>query len=182
MYNELYAAWQHETQETSLGALPSDFYVRVADYLKKIKEENRMLDKKSLKATLLERETLHVKRMLQELVRLRYRKIVKLTTVSQKLPLESLAAEEAKIFEAFVPFTGTYQKFAKDILMGQIYKVDVEMQHKRVGLRFSKNMPAVIGADMKTYGPFMVEDVASLPIDNAKILVKQGLAELVEVS
>jgi len=35
---------------------------------------------------------------------------------------------------------------------------------------------------MKTYGPFMVEDVASVPLENAKILVKQGLAEVVEVS
>ena len=35
---------------------------------------------------------------------------------------------------------------------------------------------------MKPYGPFKVEDVASLPANNAKILVKQGLAVLVEVS
>jgi DNA replication initiation complex subunit (GINS family) len=35
---------------------------------------------------------------------------------------------------------------------------------------------------MKTYGPFLVEDVASVPVENAKILIKQGLAELVEAS
>ena len=35
---------------------------------------------------------------------------------------------------------------------------------------------------MKTYGPFIVEDVASLPVENARILVKQGLAVLVEGS
>jgi DNA replication initiation complex subunit (GINS family) len=35
---------------------------------------------------------------------------------------------------------------------------------------------------MKAYGPFVVEDVASLPVENAKILVKQGFAEVVEVS
>ncbi len=39
-----------------------------------------------------------------------------------------------------------------------------------------------MGADMKSYGPFLVEDVASLPVENAKILVKQGLAVQVEVS
>jgi len=33
---------------------------------------------------------------------------------------------------------------------------------------------------METYGPFKVEDVASLPVENAKILVKKGLAEKVE--
>jgi DNA replication initiation complex subunit (GINS family) len=35
---------------------------------------------------------------------------------------------------------------------------------------------------MKTYGPFMVEDVASVPVENARILIKQGLAEMVDVS
>ena len=45
-----------------------------------------------------------------------------------------------------------------------------------------KAVPSIIGADMKTYGPFLVEDVASVPVENAKILVKQGLAVLVEVS
>ena len=39
-----------------------------------------------------------------------------------------------------------------------------------------------MGADMKSYGPFKVEDVASLPVENAKMLVKQGLAVQVEVS
>jgi len=45
-----------------------------------------------------------------------------------------------------------------------------------------KNIPAIMGADMKSYGPFVVEDVASLPELNARILIKQGLAVLVEVS
>jgi DNA replication initiation complex subunit (GINS family) len=71
---------------------------------------------------------------------------------------------------------------AKNLLQGQVSKVDVEKAHKRVALRFVKAVPAVIGADMNTYGPFKVEDVASLPVENAKILVKQGFAEVVEVS
>jgi len=47
-------------------------------------------------------------------------------------------------------------------------------------LRFVKEIPAIIGADMKTYGPFRPEDIASLPIENAKILVKQDVAVEVE--
>ncbi len=182
MYNELYAAWQCEIQEHALGALPSDFYVRIADYLKRIKEEKRMLDKKSIKATLLEHETKHVTRMLKDLLGLRYKKLVKMTFDSQKVSSESLPLEEAKIFENFVPFTDAYQKFAKGLLQGQIAQVDLEIPHKRITLRFAKNVPGVIGVDMKTYGPFAVEDIASLPVENAKLLVKQGLAELVEIS
>jgi DNA replication factor GINS len=45
-----------------------------------------------------------------------------------------------------------------------------------------KEIPAIIGADMKTYGPFKTEDVASLPAENARILAKQNLAEKVEIN
>jgi DNA replication initiation complex subunit (GINS family) len=120
--------------------------------------------------------------MLEELVWARYKKLIKTITQSQKLPSELLTVEEAKMCETFVTFADAYQNFAKDLMQGQAVKVDAEVSHKRVTLRFSKNIPSIIGADMKTYGPFAAEDVASLPVENAKILVKQGLAVLVEVS
>ena len=33
MYDELYAAWRREIDDSSLGSLPPDFYSRIADYL-----------------------------------------------------------------------------------------------------------------------------------------------------
>ena len=43
-------------------------------------------------------------------------------------------------------------------------------------LRFVKEVPALVGADMMTYGPFYPEDIATLPSENARILIKQGIA------
>ena len=120
--------------------------------------------------------------MLEELLWARYKKLLKTITQSQKLPSELLTLEEAKMCESFVAFTDTYQKFSKNLLQGQIPKGETQVINRRTTLRFTKSIPAIIGADMKTYGPFAVEDVASLPAENAKILVKQGLAVLVEVS
>jgi DNA replication initiation complex subunit (GINS family) len=182
MYDELYAAWRFEIENTALGSLPPDFYARAADYLRRIKEENRMLDKKTVKASLVEHELERVKCMLQELVWARYKKLGALITENQKVPSGLLAVEEAAMCAVFLSFTEAYQKFAEKLLRGQVLKVGIKKARKRVALRFIKNIPAVIGADMKTYGPFMVEDVASVPVENAKILVKQGLAEVVEVS
>jgi DNA replication initiation complex subunit (GINS family) len=181
MYAELCAAWQQELEGAELGRLPSDFYVRIAEYVRRIKEETRMLDKKTVKAGLLEHELRNVKRMLRELVWARYEKLVKVVGEGQKVPSNLLTAEETEICASYVSFAEAYQKFAQNLLQGQILKVDAAKAHKRVALRFLKSIPAVIGADMKAYGPFMVEDVASLPVENAKILVKQGLAVAVEV-
>jgi len=193
VYDELYAAWRFELENTALGGLPSDFYARAADFLRSIKEETRMMDKKTVKSTLLEHELERVKCMLKELILVRYKKLVALVSESKKLPSGLLADEEESLCTGFLSFAESYQKFADKLLQGQVSirvtspsssapKVASKNVRKRVALRFVKAVPAVIGADMKTYGPFMVEDVASVPAENAKILVKQGLAEKVELS
>jgi DNA replication factor GINS len=193
MYNELYVAWRREVDDSSLGGLPSDFYVKIVDYLKKITEENKLQEKKSLKILLLEHESQHVQRMLEELLRLRYEKLLKVITETKKVPINLLASEEAKMCESFFAFTEAYQKFSSSLLLGQEIRrepvvepekpiLKTEVPHKRVPLRFSKNVPSIIGVDMKPYGPFMAEDVASVPVENAKILVKQGLAVQVDLA
>jgi DNA replication initiation complex subunit (GINS family) len=183
VYDELYTAWQMEIDSSDLGSLSSDFYTRAVDYLRRIKEENRMLDKKSIKAILLERELVNARRMVDELISARYRKLVKKIVAGQKVSSECLTAEEEKLCSGVVPSAEAFSRFAKSLLHGQVTKVEVEtVVHKRVTLRFLKAVPSIIGADMKTYGPFLVEDVSSVPVENAKILVKQHLAEPVEVS
>jgi DNA replication factor GINS len=80
-----------------------------------------------------------------------------------------------------LPLTEAYQTFVRNILQGHLTQMDVaEREHKNSVLRFMKDVPAIIGTDMKAYGPFKIEDVASLPSENAKILIKQCLAEKVE--
>jgi DNA replication factor GINS len=184
MYDELFVAWRFEVENDELGRLSSDFYARVADYMQRIKEEQRMLDKKALKAGLLKREMSHVQRIVGELVWARYRKLIRLLTESQKVPSNLLTAEEAELCTGFLSFAEAYQNFAKKLLQGQVSKVTVVVApkvNKKIALRFLKSIPAVVGADMKTYGPFLAEDVGSVPVENAKILIKRGLAEAIEV-
>jgi len=197
MYGELYAAWQREIENPALQPLSSDFFVRVSDYLKQIKEETRLADKKTLKAPLLEREMRNVNRIIKELLKARYRKLVRTIGETQKIPADLLTSEEMKMCEGFLPFAEAYRRLIRNMMQGQmstrkpagleesttiIEKAEKPMLNERVVLRFLKAIPSIIGSDMKTYGPFAVEDVASVPADNAKILVKQGLAAVVETS
>ncbi len=181
MYDDLYHAWRQDSESFKLGRLPPDFYVKVAGYLKRLREESRMLDKRTVKASLIESEIRNAKRMLRELIRIRYRKLVKKLAESQELSPDVLTIEEKKICAGLLPLAETYRKFANSLLQGHIPEVKMDKEHRHTVLRFLKDIPAIIGADMKTYGPFRVEDVASLPIENARVLVKQGLAEFVEV-
>lgn len=181
MYSELYEVWKRELQSAELEKLPSDFYSSVADYLRRLKEEGRMLDKRTIKARLLRGETQNIKRMVRELIRARYKKLFKKAAEGDKVPSEFLTIEEEDLLKGVLPLTEAYQTFARNILQGHLTQIGiVEREHKNSVLRFLKDVPAIIGADMKTYGPFKTEDVASLPNENAKILIKQGLAEKVE--
>jgi DNA replication factor GINS len=97
-----------------------------------------------------------------------------------EVPHDALAAEEKEIYARISPLHEIVSSLATEILRGHASRV-VEQKHGRTALRFSKDVPAIVGADMKAYGPFKTEDVASLPVENAKILVKQGLAEKIVV-
>jgi DNA replication factor GINS len=181
MYNELHEVWKQEIENAELTRLPDDFYSKIAEYLKRIREESRMLDKKTVKAVLLKKEIQNAKHMIRELTHVRYKKLIRKVAKGEKIPVDALTIEEKKIFAEASPFAEAYRNFAKNLIQGHFLKIKVEKEHKIVVLRFLKDVPALIGSDMKTYGPFKIEDIASLPAENAKILIRQGLAEKVEV-
>jgi len=182
MYNQLYAVWKRELEEPDLVELPSDFYNQIIDYAKKIKEESRMLDKRTVKANLLRREMQNMKRMVNELVSARYRKILNKAARGEEISRDSLTPEDSIVYDKVSPLTEMVSSFASEIMHGREPKASSEVKHTRVAIRLLKDVPAIIGADLKTYGPFKTEDVASLPHENARILIKQRLAEKVEIS
>ena len=182
MYSQLYEIWKQELEDPELVKLPQDFYAGIVDYVKKLKEESRMLDKRTVKANILRKEMQNMKRMVWELVWVRYRKIVSRVAKGENASREMLTPEEEQIYGKVSPLAEAVSNFATEILHGHEVRTIIDLRHKRVTMRFLKDVPAIVGADMKTYGPFKTEDVASLPVENARILTKQNLAEKVEVN
>jgi DNA replication factor GINS len=191
MYSELFAAWKLEVENPALQPLPADFYTRVSSYLQQIKAENHVSDKNAVKASLMDQERRNAARMVKELLRTRYKKILKTVKGGQKLLPDILTNEETEFMAGLLPFAEAFNTFTRSLLQGQTLKPTikstepkdtVQSPHKRVVVRFVKAIPAIVGSDMQTYGPFQPEDVASVPELNAKILVKQGLAQIVDIS
>ncbi len=180
LYNELYDAWRREKDSAELQSLSKDFYVKLAEYMRKLREESRMLDEKTTRGRLLMHEAENVRKMVKELVSLRHGKAVQLISRSEAVNVEGLTKEEEKLFsEVSHPFE-LFQGVMKEVEAGRLPQTGREKLKNRV-LRFLKETPVIVGADMKTYGPFQPEDVASVPAENAKVLTKQGIAVEVEV-
>ncbi|MCW3997788.1 MAG: hypothetical protein NWF10_04390 [Candidatus Bathyarchaeota archaeon] len=182
MYNELYNAWKYEIENEELGSLALDFYSNLSDYIDCIREENDDENRKSVKSSLLLHELTHVTCMIEELISTRYIKLIKIIDTKKKLPLSALSTEEKKVFSNFLSFIKEYKLFRNNLMQGTSSKANAKKPPKRVVLRILKDIPALIGSDMKSYGPFLVEDVASLPSENAELLIKQGLGKLVETN
>ena len=53
---------------------------------------------------------------------------------------------------------------------------------KFIVIRFTKNIPALVGKDLKIYGPFQKEDIARLPIQNASILIEENAATAIKIN
>jgi len=180
MYEELFEAWKKEKENAELQVLPRDFYTCLVNYMKKIREESRMLDKRTTRARLMHREFENAKKLVKELMKLRREKILRKTVTGKTLSEDSLTIEEKGLHHGFLPFAESYQGFLKNILRGQTIQVERKEKPKRILVRFVQEIPAIIGSDMKTYGPYKAEDIATLPPENARILIKQGIAIEVE--
>lgn len=178
MYECLLDLWKKEIESDELVELPSDFYLQVAGYFKRLREEERMIDKKTLKANLLKVELSNAQRIFTQLAKVRCRKLIRLLIEGGKIPHDALADHERNILaKTESSFADAFRKFIDKVLAGYVLKGSIERPRKMVVVRFIKDVPAIIGADMKAYGPFKCEDVASLPVENARILIKQKLAE-----
>lgn len=180
MYEELYRAWRAERETVDIQALPKDFYARLSDYMKKMREERRMLDKKTLRAKLMEREFRNARKLAKRLLSLRREKFLDGAKAGKSVPKDYLTEEEERLYAGISPFAESSQALFKDVSRGRSPSVKQEKKAKRTVVRFLQEIPAIVGSDMKTYGPFKPEDIATLPVENAKALIKQGVAEEVE--
>jgi DNA replication factor GINS len=46
---------------------------------------------------------------------------------------------------------------------------------------FLQDIPQFVGIDMGCYGPYRAGDIATVPEENAKVLIEKGASELVEL-
>ncbi len=173
MYEEAVDAWRRELRNPDLQLLRPGFYKDLASYVRRMREAQRNLDSKSLKAVLMEEETTRLEKIITELVDRRLEKLWFEAGHSQTLNLDS---SEKWVNQDFSDIHRHYQKFKEDLLLGREPSNTPSKQREILLIRFIKDVPSIIGVDLKTHGPFKREDVATLPHENAESLIKQGVA------
>jgi DNA replication factor GINS len=182
LYNELFSRWKDENNNKELNPIPRDYYRRVGEQIRRLRDLLPQLDQKSTKSVLLRMEIEQTRKILRDLVTTRRLKILEFASEGKTVSIEDLTREDEVLYRNILSAINSYDKETKRSFEGDIEHNNLveEDTPKRILVRFLRDIPAIVGSDMRTYGPFKIEDVATLPVENATALMKQGFAIEVE--
>jgi len=183
-YSRLIDAWRKERHSREIQHLPESFAAEMSEYASRLREQTRMVDRGSMRGRIAVQERENAERMLQELFQIRRRKIFASEIDGTSIPAANLTPEEKRLQAEFRHLLSRHSDRMKGILTGRAPQV--EARPPQTGdfkvVRFVEALPAIMGVDMRTYGPFKAEDMASIPAENAENLIRRGIAKGVETS
>jgi len=184
--DELHRIWKSEKSDSALQKLPTSFYAEVKKLLSNCKSFSGASGQDRTQKAIVEREFRILQRLSTEIAKTRMKKIIDAALSGEKVATGMLAEEEAEFAKIVATHVGEYHRFIDELaLTGLSIEERVPSKPTEVRLevvRFLSDFPAIIGVDLKTYGPFKSEDIATLPTENASALVSQGVVKQVHFS
>lgn len=172
-YDEIQQAWKRELQNPELQPLRPGFFKDLASYIKRLKEAQRNIDPKSLKSIIMDEETRRLEQLLTQLVD---RRLGKLWTGVKQDQSTNLESTEKQVSQDLLGISRHYEKLKEELMQGHEPSGLTTRDKTVLLIRFVKDVPSIIGVDLKTHGPFLKEDIAKLPYENAESLIRQGSA------
>jgi len=94
-----------------------------------------------------------------------------------------LTSEEQYILEPLIKFNKRNLEIIKSIEEGNYNFLESlkDTQSKYTTVKFLNDTPSMVGNDLVKYGPFVKEEIATIPLENANILIKQNIAKELDV-
>lgn len=166
-----------ESEESSeeLTMIPSDTYVRVSNYAQKLRATTGS-SSEDVAGRLARKQLWLMEVMTRRLLQVRLAKAEKAGTheEGQARSSKSLLPEERYIDDMLRQLAKKEERFLKAVVDGQssfFTLVQRRETQRMTTVRISKRVGEIIGADLKRYGPFEVNDVARIPMGNAQVMV-----------
>ncbi|MGA8737646.1 MAG: hypothetical protein WB501_01360 [Nitrososphaeraceae archaeon] len=172
-----------ETQIPKIQAISSDIYRKIAQIIRDLsiqKYEDLELD---IHHELIKLLTLSTKSLFE----LRIRKLLE-SSNGQHLSYPSLLSsddyskltdEEKFIFEEERKVSQRKELIIQSLIDGNVNNLDTIsriIRSKMIIIRFLESTDQFMGVDMAKYGPFIKEDIAILPFENARSLIERKIA------
>jgi DNA replication initiation complex subunit (GINS family) len=171
-YGDLQTIYRAEKGSSSLQEIPKDFYVEMAELLKKLEVGFFEPGKK----------------LAEEIVAIRVGKLMRLASrTGDQEPPKNMVSAEKEVYSKLLCLVADFRLVA----LGEEKKVGFEspteekpeeepeapVDDGKAAVRVLSPMPAIVGSDMLHYGPFAEGDEVRLPRKTARILIEKGAAE-----
>ena len=169
--NSLYLTVLRETENEAVQELDSNFYTLISDFIGKLKREEYDNIEAKIKDTLVSIIT----NLTSLLLNIRLEKAKN----SKNLDFSNLLDEEKFVLDGEEEIRERTEMILSATLNGKsklLESISQNHKTKSVVIRFTKEVDQIVGADLKKYGPFKVEDVATLPYENAHALFAKNMA------
>lgn len=193
-YDEIHRLWKEEKDSKHLKTLEDLKLSKMVEYLSRLRQTLAEIPSdNTLQVELLQEEGVNIEFMLRDLLMIRRNKILRMALNAEDMSgLMTLAEEE--FYNRLLRGFESHQEFVRETLTGKPVPTLTKTKSKKaekqkrpetdisedesleyVMVRFLRPVEdAVVGLDEVVYGPFNEEDVATIPIGNAKIWLSDG--------
>jgi len=159
---------REEMSEPKLSKIPEDFYQKAKNYLE---QKRKIAEKKDKSASL---EVKNVERLLEDIFNRRETKMLNhaIITVRTDIPPQNLIGDEKEFFESAVNMLSNQRERVLNLLFKK-----TKLKQDSEKIEFKDDVEEFVGVDLIKYGPFKKGDVAEIPKDNVKLLIKMKKAK-----
>ena len=171
--NSLYHTVLREMDdETAIMEVDPDMYKDISGFIGNLRKQEYDGTGKKIKNTLLE----FITELTTVLLQLRLEKTVRL---GGAIATNRLLDEEKFILDSEEMRSERQEMILSATLHGRSKLLEsVSQRHKirMVTVRLLKDVNEMVGVDLKGYGSFKAEDIATIPYENAQALITKGVA------
>ena len=169
--NSLHHTVLLETENDSLLEIKPNFYRNLSDFIGNLRKQEFDGVENKIKDTMIEMAT----ELTSLLIHIRLEKI----SNSDNFDISHLLDEEKFILDSHEEQNERMEMILSATISGKSKFLESLAENhkiKKVVIRFLSDVDEIIGADLERYGPFKVEDIATIPYENAQALIVKKIA------
>ena len=167
----LYRTAINEFQNDEIQQINLEFYRILSKFIGKIKTEEYCGLEAKIKNEIFEKTSM----LIELIMKIRLEKAI----TNEKLDKKNLLDEEKFIIDSSNEMIERNEMILSGIFGGKtkvLESISQNYKTKPISVRFLKDVEQIIGADSEAYGPFKLEDIATIPNENAQELIVKNLA------
>ena len=178
LLSKIYALFEIERNTENLCEIPDNLYKDVSSFMEKI--QNNTSNSENTNDALIYEQRKILSNITLRLLEIRMDKTLLLSNDEY---YSLLTSEEQYIIEPLSKYNKRNNEIKESIAKGNYTFLESlkDKQSKYTTVKFLNDTPSMVGNDLVKYGPFVKEEIATIPLENANILIKQNIVKEFDV-